>query len=230
MKKYITLFIPSFLGLAVFGVFARLIAEAYPQISWLKDAYWLVHLVLPLVLMGSALALHLTAKGRTAMHLVSYLFNAIGAGCLVGAIYGLRDYIPTAELLPGLIPAAALCAVACLIPLLPNEFWKELVSLALPVLAIGLVIAGIFVWGFRSMPFGCAFLFSGLFVLPFPRSVFHADEEWSDRFRYLSYSGFGAFALVSIVAAFILSDGEILDGLDGIDFGDIGGSGNKKGK
>ena len=229
MKKVVTLFIPSFLGLAVFAVLTGLIAMVYPQITWLKDTYWLVHLVLPLCVMGGALALHLTAKGRAAMYLVAYLLNAIGAGCLVGAIYGLRNYLPTAALLPGLFPAVVLCAAACLIPLLPRDFWKDLVSLVLLVLAIGLVIVGIVVWASRSMPFGCAFLFSGLFVLPFPRSVFHADEEWSDRFRHLSRSGFGAFTLVSIVAAFILSDGEMIDGLDGVDLGDLVGSNKKKG-
>lgn len=231
MKKYLSLGIPSFMGLSIFGLIARLTASVYPQIFWLRDAYWLVHLILPLMLMGGALVLHLTAKGRTPMYLLSYLFNTLGAGCLVGAIYGLRDYIPTPELLIALFPAFLICATACLIPLLPGELRKELVSLILLVLAIALVISGIFVWKFRSMPIGCAFIFSGLFVLPFPRSVFRADEEWSGRFRCLSYSGFGAFVLVISVAAIILSDGDILDGLDiSLDDLDFGGFSRKKGK
>ena len=79
------------------------------------------------------------------------------------------------------------------------------------------------------MPMGCCFLFSGLFILPFPLAVATLQEDSRQRFRYLSFSGFGTFALVIIVAAFILSDGDILDGLDGFDFSDIG-SGKKKGK
>ncbi len=230
MKKYLTLAIPSLTGLAIFSLSARLIAAVYPQIFWLKDIYWLVHFIVPLVLMGGALTLHLTAKGRRPMYLLSYLLNTIGSGWLVGAIYGLRDYIPTPELLVGLSPALLLCITSCLILLLPSEFWKEIVSLVLLVLAIGLTISGIFAWKFCSMPLGCTFIFSGLFVLPLPRAVFHADEEWTNRFRCLSSSGFGAFVLVASAAAFILSDGDILDGLDGFDFSDIGGSGKKKGK
>lgn len=226
-KKFSPLFFPALIGLVIFGLFARLTASVYRLVPWLNDTYWWVHLIIPLVLMGVALALHLTAKGRTAGYLLSYLFNAIGSGCLVGAIYGIRNYIPAPELLIALIPAFLICATACLIPLLPSKFWKELTQIILLVLAIGLVVTGMIVWIFRSMPFGCAFLFSGLFILPFPLVVFDADVEWSQRSCHLSYSGFGAFILVISVAAFILSEGEILDGLD---LGDFGGSGRKKGK
>lgn len=230
MKKQLTLAIPSLIGLAIFGLSAWIIAVVYPQISWLRDAYWLVHLILPLVLMGGALTLHLTAKGRTPMYLLSYLLNTIGSGCLIGAIFGLRNYIPTPSLLIGLLPAAFLCCASCMTLLFSKEFQQELTQIILMVLAIGLSIFGIYVWAAHSMPFGCTFLFSALFVVPFPKAVCNAEKEWQRRFHYLSRSGFGAFALVTTVAAFILSDGDILDGLDGFDFSDMGGSGKKKGK
>ena len=229
MKKYLSLATPALMGLVFFAVTARLTAAAYPQISWLQDAYWLVHLILPLVLMGGALALHLTARGRTPMYLVSYALNAIGSGCVVGAIYGLRNYIPSVHLLAALAPAFLIAAAAFLIPMLSKDLAKGITALVLAGLAFLLAVAGIVVWSLYSMPMGCCFLFSGLFILPFPIVIGTLKEAWAQRFRYLSFSGFGTFFLVILVAAFILSEGDILDGLDGFDFSDIG-SGKKKGK
>ena len=103
--------------------------------------------------------------------------------------------------------------------------------MVLLVLAIVLVILGIVLWILKSMPFGCAFLFSGLFILPLPLAMCDVSEEWAECCHHLSYSGFGAFVLVLTVAAFILSDGDILDGLDlSLDGPDFGSSGRKKGK
>lgn len=230
-KRFYPLFIPSLIGLSVFGLCSRLTASVYLQVSWLQDTVWWIHLILPLVLMGGALALHLTAKGRPAGYLLSYLCNAIGSGCLLGAIYGLRDYIPTAALASALIPAIVLCAAACLMPRLPGERIREITGFILLALAIALVILGIVLWICKSMPFGCAFLFSGLFILPLPLAMFDVGEEWGECCHHLSYSGFGAFILVLSVAAFILSDGDILDGLDlSLDGPEFGGSGHKKGK
>lgn len=229
MKKYLSLVTPALIGLAVFGLTAHLTARVYVSTTWLSDLFWVIHLIIPLLLMGCAIAAHLIAKGRTAGYLVSYFLNAVGSGCLVGAIYGLRGYVPQIHLLGALLPAALIVAATFLIPLQLKDLAKGITALVLAGLALALAVAGIFVWPFYSMPMGCCFLFSGLFILPFPLAVATLQEDSRQRFRYLSFSGFGTFALVIIVAAFILSDGDILDGLDGFDFSDIG-SGKKKGK
>ena len=67
----------------------------------------------------------------------------------------------------------------------------------------------------------------GLFILPFPIAVGAVQADCSQQFRYLSFSGFGTFILVFLVAAFILSEGEILEGFD---IGEPDAFGKKKGK
>jgi hypothetical protein len=227
MKKFLFSFCPPLVGLLTFGLFARFIASVYQQISWLRDTYWLVHLILPLLVMGGAVALHWTAKGRTGMYLLSYLCNAIGSGCLLGAIYGLRDYVPHVHLLAALVPAFLIGTATFLIFLFSREPGKGIVAFSLAGLALILVVAGIIIWIFYSMPVGCCFLFSGLFILPFPIAVGAVQADCSQQFRYLSFSGFGTFILVFLVAAFILSEGEILEGFD---IGEPDAFGKKKGK
>ena len=226
MKKFSFSFFPPLVGLLSFGLFARLTASAYQQISWLQDTYWLVHLILPLLLMGGAVALHWPAKGRTPMYLLSYLFNAIGSGCLLGAIYGLRNYVPPVHLLAALVPAFLIGTATFLIYLFSKDLVKGITALMLAGLAFTLAVAGIIIWIFYSMPIGCCFLFSGLFILPFPIAVGAVQEDCSQQFRYLSFSGFGTFILVILVAAFILSEGEILEGFD---IGEPNVLGKKKG-
>ena len=227
MKKFAFSCFPPLVGLLAFGLSARGIAFVYPQLLWLQDAYWLVHLILPLVLMGGAVALHWTAKGRAPMYLLAYLLNAVGSGCLVGAIYGLRDYVPPAALLAALLPAFLIGAGSFLVTLFSKDLARGITAFSLAGLALMLAVAGIFLWIFYSMPIGCCFLFSGLFILPFPLAVCAVQEEGAQPFRYLSFSGFGTFILVLLVAAFILSEGEILEGFD---IGDADGFRKKKGK
>jgi hypothetical protein len=74
---------------------------------------------------------------------------------------------------------------------------------------------------------GCVLLFSALFLLPLPIGIAKAVDWPPDRFRYLSFAGFGAFFLILLVAAIVLSEGEILDGLD-FDIGGGESAGTKK--
>lgn len=229
MKRNVfSLFPLTLLGLGVMSVFAWLLACAYPLWPRLQTAFWAVHLILPLLLMVGAIVVHKCAKGRPAGYLLAYLCNAIGSGCTVGAIWGVRSRIPAPELLAALVPAAVICALSLLILGLRNEKARGAVVTVLTVLALALTVGGGVLWPLHSMPLGCTVLFTGLFILPFPIAVSIAGSEPEQRFRYLSYSGFGALIFIVIAAALILSGGDLLDGLDaGFDF-DFGKK--KKGK
>ena len=64
-------------------------------------------------------------------------------------------------------------------------------------------------WVGRSALVGSILLFSGLFFLPFSFCLQNAVEKPERKFRYLSFSGFGAFGIIAFVAILILSEGEL---------------------
>lgn len=219
------------LGLLTVALSARLVAAVFLANDALRSAHWLVQLLPALVYMGIALAAHLLAKGRKWLYIFSYLINAFASGCAVGAVLGDASLLPDAHLLIALLPAAAIGAAASLLLTSPRRFARRLATIGGTIGALALIGIGIYIWDCRDVLAGCALVFSGLFLLPFPIGCNGMlDEEEQERYRSLSFTGFGAFIAIAFVAAIILTDGEILDGLDGFDFGGGEGSGSKKAK
>ena len=219
------------LGLLVLALSARLVAAVFLANDALRNAHWLLQLIPALVYTGIAVVAHCLAKGRKWLYIFSYLINAFASGCAVGAVLGDASALPDAELLIALLPAAAIGGAACLLLTVPKPILRRLVCICGTVGALALVGVGIYIWDCRDALTGCALVFSGLFLLPFPIGCnAMLDEEEQERYRSLSFTGFGAFIAIAFVAAIILTDGEILDGLDGFDIGGGSGSASKKAK
>lgn len=210
------------LGLLTVALSARLVAAVFLATPALKNAHWLLQLLPALVYMGIALAAHLLAKGRKWLYIFSYLINAFASGCAVGAVLGDASLLPDAYLLIALLPAAAIGAAASWLLTSSRRFARRLATIGGTVGALALVGVGIYFWDYRDALIGCALVFSGLFLLPFPMGCKAMLSEHNDLYRYLSFTGFGAFIAIAFGAAVILTDGEALEGLDGFDFG--GGS------
>lgn len=217
-----------YLGLLTMSVLAWLLSQLYRLIPGLAGIHWLAQLIPAICLMIGAIVCHKKAKGRTPGYLLSYLVNAAGSGCAIGALLGVAAVIPPAELLAALLPAAGLGTLVCLLLLIPGKGWRSFVILAFVILGLALIGVGIYVWICRDSLAGCTMVFSGLFYLPFPVGCSAAREKPERKYRYLSFTGFGAFILIATVVAFILSEGEILNGLD-LDLG-TGGKKKKAGK
>ncbi len=214
------------LGLFTMAVVSWLVACVFGAVPSLSQIHWFFRLLPGLPWMVGALAVHLRAKGRKGLYILSYLLNAAGSGCAIGAVWGKASILPPPELLAALLPAAVLGGLICLIPTGTGRFWKVFDGGLGTVLALVLVGMGIYVWNCRDCLTGCTFVFSGLFLLPFPICCKTLAKLSHERYRYLSFAGFGAFLLIVFAAAFILSEGEILDGLDF----DLGGGGKKREK
>ena len=92
-----------------------------------------------------------------------------------------------------------------------NETFLKIWYISFFVLAVIQFICGICLWIFHEPVIGCFILFTALYLMPLPIACLVHDEK---KYRYLSFSGFGAFILILFVAALLLTEGEILDGLD----------------
>lgn len=231
MNKAPLKMLPRFLlGLLTVALSARLVAAVFLAIDGLRNAHWLLQLLPALVYMGIALAAHWLAKGRKWLYILSYLINAFASGCAVGAVLSDASLLPDAGLLVALLPAAAIGAAASWLLTSPRRFVRRLATVGGTVGALALVGVGIYFWDCRETLLGCALVFSGLFLLPFPMGCKAMLREGADLYRCLSFTGFGAFIAIAFGAAVILTDGEALEGLDGFDIGGGEGSGTNKAK
>lgn len=206
-------------GLLVMAVSSWLVFLVSPSISF--SPYIL--LIIALFFMIGAVICHKVTKGRTPGYIISYFLNAFGSGCALGALLETKSIFPAPELILVLLPAAAMGIVMCLLLSVFADSRRPAITAISCLLTLALIGIGIYIWICKSPAVGCALLFSGLFFLPFPVGCSSALEKPEQKYRYLSFSGFGAFILIALVVIAILSEGEILDAFD-LDFSGFGKS------
>lgn len=225
------------LGLFIMGVTAWLISAVFPLGALLRRVHWFFALLPAILVCVVAIVLCCRAADEDHAHAVSgstrrmlyrvcYLLNATASGLAVGVVLAQKQFSLSDDLLLALIPAVLLGLGLYLLMLIPHQIWRKVVAIVFVLLAVVLVAGGIGLWITESAVQGCTVVFSGLFFLLFPVGTYHAAKHPDQWLRYLAYTGFGAFAVIFLAVMFILSEGEILDGLD-FDF-DFGGRGSKK--
>lgn len=215
-------------GLVAMAAFAWLVSAMLPLFPGLAQAHWALQLIPSVALMLAAMVAHvLSHKKNNRTYLFSYFTNAAGSGWAIGVLMGAKGILPAPQLLLALLPAAALGVLAALLVGRPKSRLRTVFSTLSMIAAVCLFFGGIALWTMRSPLLGCILLFSALFFLPLPIGIAKAMDWPPDRFRYLSFAGFGAFFLILLVAAVILTEGEILDGLD-FDIGGGESAGAKK--
>ena len=216
-------------GLLFMGITAYLVPQMFDVAPYAAELHWFAQLIPALLFMLSAVAAHLLSRRRASWaYILGYLMNAIGSGWAIGVLMGVKDIQPAPELFSSLLPAAIMGIVYCALIGKKENNWQKSVSIAFFVLCAMLLVSGIVIWICRVPVVGCTFLFSALFLLPFPIAVgvaLDTPDEANEIYRHLSFSGFGAFFLILFVVVLILSEGEILEGAD-LDLG----SGGKKRK
>lgn len=227
-----------FAGVFIMGLTAWLVSAALPLGELIRNTHWFVALLPAILVCVAAIVLcaragskdperMLYSSTRRTFYCICYLLNAVASGLAVGVLVSQKGVLLTADLLLSLIPAIALGLLLFLLLLIPNRAWRKTVSIVFVVLSIVLVIVSLRIWLHYSDARGCAVVFSVLFFLLFPVGMYHVAKNPEGWHKYLAYTGFGAFAVILFVVIFILSEGEILDGLD-FDLGSGGGNSKKK--
>lgn len=209
------------IGLLLMGAVAWLVSAMIQEVSGLQGLHWLVLLIPAVILAICALIAVPWSK------LLSYGLNAVGSGLAVGVLMGVKGILPAIPLGQGMLPALILGLLFWIL-LAVVDHWPGIQTLIFVLLSVALLILGIVIWTRHVPLIGCAMVFSALFLLPYPIAVNAAMDNPKEMFSYLSLSGFGAFVLILIGVLFVLTEGEILDGLDGFDGFGGEGIGRKK--
>ena len=183
-------------------------------------------LVIGIVMMIIAIPFHCKGKKVLWGYLASFIINSIASGFIVSAYYLKNQTVLNIyELLIGAIPAAAIVFLVYLMLQSFNKTKKVTITVAVIINAILTITAMVF-WIMHgnvvfSFGFFCS-LISFFYLCVFGITINHNERSV---FRDISFGSFGSFIIISVVVIFILSEGEILDGLD---IG--GGDGGKKSK
>lgn len=205
------------IGLLLMGAAAWLVSAMLQTVPTLAGLHWGVLLIPAGMLSVCALIAVPWSK------LLSYGLNAIGSGLAVGVLMGVKGILPAIPLVQGMLPALVI-GILCWVILAAIDYWPGILTLIFVLLSVALLIFGIVIWTRHVPLIGCAMVFSALFLVPYPIALNAAMDNPKEMFSYLSLSGFGAFVLIIIAVLFVLTEGEILDGLDG-GFDGIGGEG-----
>lgn len=181
-------------------------------------------LAIGIFMMIIAIPFHWNGKKMPWGYLASFIINSVASGFVVSAYYLKNQAVLNIyELLIATIPAAAIVFLVYLMLQNFNKTKKITITVAGIINAV-LTITAIVFWIMHgnvvfSFGFFCS-LISFFYLCVFGITINHDERSV---FRDVSFGSFGSFIIISVVVIFILSEGEILDGLD---FG--GGEGGKK--
>ncbi len=180
-----------------------------------------------IVLMIIAIPFHYMGKKNVWGYFCAFIINSIANGFTISALKFLHNGSNIYIMLLAAIPSAAILFLVYLMLQIFNKTKAVTVTVACIINAILItsLIVLIIRYGDFIFKYGvfCS-LISWCYLGVFGVTINHSERPV---FRDLSFGSFGTFVILIVVVIFILSEGEILDGLD-FDFG--GGNGKHKKK
>ena len=181
-------------------------------------------IVLGVITLVCSIILHWVGKTKTIGYIGAFVFNAIGSGCFVSMYYDAHPPIPENKtmLLSALVPFGIL-TLTCLALLICEKIKSVVIAVAVVVHAVFLLISLVYWAQGDTQYYGLQFFLHILSLYTLGVLGVTVGEERSV-WRDLSLGSFGSFLIIAAIVILILSEGEILEGLD------IGGSGRKSKK
>ena len=203
-NKIFIVFIYSLISLGI--LFLSLFASTFVFEQWYG-------IILGILLMLIAIPFHIKGKKYPYLYTISIVLNSIANGCSLSALYlvnGIELDIP--YLLLALLPAVGVMMLTCF---LFQKFSKKISLVTACVLNLLIILLDITFWIINGNIFFSFCFFSTLiaffYLCAFGITVGH-DERLvlSD----ISFACFGSFIILTVVVIFILSEGDLLDGID----------------
>ncbi len=207
----------------VFSLYIALVAIS-TYVASLFVYEWL-GLIVGCVIILFAIIPHRLGKINSAAYILSVAINGIGTGFAISAYYIVKEKpVSIHTLIFVSLIAAALYALA---NLLISLFGKKKMFIMLFGITVGiLLILSVTFWIIRG-GFLYSFGFFASLLLLFFLSVTAITISYPERvaLRDLSFGAFGSFVVAALVVVAILSEGDIVDG---VDIADAAKKGKKK--
>ena len=185
---------------------------------------WWYGLVIGIVMLLIAIPFHCKGKKKPWGYLASFVINSTASGFIVSAYYLKNEMIlDLYNLLFGAVPAAAIIFLVYLMLQSFNKTKKVTIIVAAIINAVLTILATVFWIMCGNVVFSFCFfccLIGFFYLCVFGITVNHDERSV---FRDISFGSFGSLIIISVVVVFIISEGEILDGVD------LGSGSRKKG-
>lgn len=184
-------------------------------------------LIIGAVLMVLAVPSHIFAKKHKILYALSFVLNTVGSGFAASAYYLEKQYavVPESLFLPMLIPTTVSLVTYLLVRLFPKGR-KFILSIA-TLCSIAMLIAFAVLWIKNGYEYYSFAFFNTVFTLFYiVTDAVTISEADRNVIRDISFGSFGIFLVIAMVVLFIISEGEILEGLfEGVfDFGTSDGT------
>ncbi len=188
-------------------------------------------LVVGAVLMVLAIPTHIFAKKHKILYLLSYILNTVGCGFAASAYYLEKQYsvVPESLFIPMLIPASV-----SLVTYLLVRFSPKIKKIVLTIATIGTIVMLIVfavLWIRNGYAYYSFAFFNAVFTLFYVvTNAVTVSESYREVIRDISFGSFGIFLVIAMVVLFIISEGELFEGLfEGVfDFGTSDGTRQSK--
>lgn len=162
-----------------------------------------------------AIASYLAGRGRTPGYLLCTFFNTVGAGCAVGAFYHYQTPFPGVK---ELLLVAGIWTGFLLLFLLAMNLKASpwLAGIAFFLWLTGMVVS-VVLWCMGAGPWWSFSFYLGLCVafwsaVVYADTMVQDDSEEGSVWQIFGMLSFGAYFLVLLVVALVLSEGDCCDG------------------
>lgn len=219
-SKPIVVFFFSLIATAIFilsTLFATSVCEKY------------YGLVIGVILMLVAIPLHCLGNKTEVGYIFSFLVNSVANGFSLSAYYCSKNIaLNFTDMFKSCVMPLILLLVANFLLLL---FPEKKMYICAPAVAIGciMLIAFMVSWIKQGTLFFSLGFFTMLLSLFYHCVVWVTANNRRPVLKDISFGSFGAFIIISFVVVFILTEGDIIDGLD-LDIGGEGKSNKAKHK
>ena len=216
MRTHFLKLIPvHWLGLVLTGLMAWAVPSLWLLLPDPSKIHWGFGTFVAFVLMLLALIPAGRSEDRPWDAVISYSLNALGTGCAVGTLLAQMEEIPNIQLLlTCLVPGALFSLVLAFSLAHPPMQWVKRSCWIAAGISLLLIGAGICGWCLDGLLWGTICFFGGLVLLPFSIVCRTCAQKPEYALGHLAIAGFGIFFVVFFVVLLILSEGEVLDGLD----------------
>ena len=211
------------LATIVFALFLALMSvSTYVAVQFVYE--WLGILIGGVIIL-LAIIPHWFGKKNTAAYVLSVCMNAVGTGFAISAYYTVKGI---ATVIPALVFVSALTAILYGISnVLISVFRRKKLFVGFFGAVSGILLVFSLVFWIIDGNFIYSFGFFNILILLFFLSVTAISLDRPERvlLRDLSFGAFGSFVVATLIVVAILSEGDIVDGLD---IADVTKKGKKK--
>lgn len=216
-------------AITVFALISLVIFTISTMLSCYVMTKW-YGIIVAVLLMIAAIPFHCIGKKAKWGYIVSFVLNSIANGFSLSAVYIKNGYEPKLHsMLSAIIPSAVILLFVCLMMQFFGKSKKVTVTFAC-IADIIMMMVCIMRWITKDNDVFDSFAFFSLLITLFYLCVFGfaVNHEKRRTLRYISFGSFGAFIILTLVVAFIVSEGDVLDGIEILADTDARGKKRKK--